>query len=263
MKKNYQNDEFLRKRKERQKKIRKRRAKITLICLLIVLLIMGAILSVTVFFPIKNILASGSNIYTPEQIVDECGIKTGDNLIIVSEEKALDKLRAKLPFVEKVEIERKLPDTINLKVTDAKEYFCYQIKNNYFTVSEDGWVLKKYKEKPDAITLIKIDKVKCKVGTAIEFTETDMQYLCEEITTTLQKYEFSIEYIDITDKVVITAKVDDRFIVNFGSSKDFESKVRHLITTIKNIPENETGKINLSMWDSQNTQGTFVKDEIK
>ena len=79
----------------------------------------------------------------------------------------------------------------------------------------------------------------------------------------MHKYNLSVEYVDVTDKMAIEAKIDGGFIVNFGSSKDFESKVKHLLAMMEEIGENDTGKINLSMWDSQNTQGAFVKTEIK
>lgn len=260
---NYQNDRFLQKRNERQRKMRKRRRKIILIFILVLLLLLGAVLSVTVLFPIKNITASGSKIYSSAQIVNACGIKKDDNLIIVSSSKTLDKLKQKLPFIDTVELERSLPDSINIKVTDAKEYACYKVGGNYFTVSKDGWVLKSYTERPPNLMLIITDKVKCKVGNAIQFTEPDLDKQCDSILNYLKKYNISVDYVDITDKMAIEAKVSGRFLVNFGSIGDFESKVKHLVGMMKEIGQNDTGKINLSMWNSQNTQGSFVKTDIK
>ncbi len=263
MNKNYQNDEFLRKRQERQRKIRKRRAKIILIFFLIILLAVGAVLSVTVLFPIKNISSKGSKVYSEAEIVENCDISIGDNLIALSKDKSLNKLKANLPFVENIEFDRSFPDSLTIKITDAKEHTCYQINKKYYSVSKNGWVLKSYSKKPKDLMLVKSDKVKCKVGTEIEFLDETIKEASFTVADKLNTYKLSIEYVDITDKMSIKAKVEDRFIVNFGSSKDLEAKVKHLKAMIKEIDENSSGKIDLSMWSRQNTQGAFTETKIK
>ena len=263
MKDNYQNDEFLRKRRECQRKIRKRRFKLFLVLFLAILLMATAVLSVTVLFPIKSIMATGSKIYTAGQIIEACGIQIGDNLIMASQDDTLNSLKLRLSFVDSVEFERKFPNTLKIKVTDAKEYVCYKVGKQYFTVSESGWVLKSYTEKPNGIMLIISDKVNCKVGSAIGFSDESVSELCKDITAQLHKHNLSAEYVDVNDKLAISAKINGRFVVNFGTSDNFESKIKHLVAMIKELGEKATGKIDLSMWSSQNTQGTFVKGDIK
>ena len=263
MNKNYQNDEFLRKRQERQRKIRKRRAKIILIFFLILLLVVGAVLSVTVLFPIKDISSKGSKVYTEAEIIENCDINIGDNLIALSKSKSLNKLKANLPFVENIEFKRTFPNSLTLKITDAKEHACYQIDKKYYSVSKSGWVLKSYSKKPKNLMLVKSDKVKCKVGTEIEFSDDTIKETSSTVADTLNTYKLSVEYVDITDKLSIKAKVEGRFIVNFGSSKDLELKIKHLNAMIKEIDKNATGKIDLSMWSRQNTQGAFTETKIK
>ncbi len=260
---NKKNDEFLRKRQERQRKKRKKRVKIFLIIFLVLLLAIGAILSVTVFFPIKNIFAKGSKIYTQYQIINASGIKKGDNLIVASESDALQNLRKKLPFIESVEFERTLPDTLNIIVTDAKEYNCYQIGESYFSVSEGGWVLKTYTEKPSHIPLVICDGVECNVGEKVKFKSDDTKNLYIQITDTLKVYKLKSDNVDITNTLSLKAEIEDRFIVNFGSLKDLEPKVKHLKAMIEEIGEKETGNIDLSMWSRQNPQGAFTKTKIK
>lgn len=263
MNKNYQGDEFLRKRHERQRKIRKKRAKIILILFLILLLVVGAVLSVTVLFPIKKIASKGSKVYTEAEIIENCDIKIGDNLIALSKSKSLNKLKANLPFVENVEFNRTFPDSLTLKITDAKEHACYQADKKYYSVSKNGWVLKSYSKKPRDLMLVISDKVKCKVGTEIEFSDDTIKETSFTVADTLNTYTLSVQYVDITDKMSIKAKVEDRFIVDFGSSKDLESKIKHLNAMIKEIDENASGKIDLSMWSRQNTQGAFTETKIK
>ena len=82
-------DEFIRKRIERQKRIRKRRL-ITLFCFLIVLLLCtGAILCFTVFFPIEKIKIQGNALYTAEEIIKNSDVDVGDNLFSASQKTSI------------------------------------------------------------------------------------------------------------------------------------------------------------------------------
>ena len=78
-------DEFLEKRKARQRKARKKRAITTFIFLMACLVITAVILCLTVFFPIKNITATGSKIYSNAEIVKQSGISVGDNIFTFGE----------------------------------------------------------------------------------------------------------------------------------------------------------------------------------
>lgn len=260
MKKTNVNDEFLRKRKERQKRIRKRRLVISFIIFLILSLVTGVILCFTVLLPIKQIKISGSKLYTTDEIINACGIQNGDNLFAVSESEALEILKANLPFIETLKFKRTLPDTLEITVTEAKEFACYQADGRFYTVSEKGWVLESYDEEPENVFLIICDGVKCTVGSAVEFENDSTHEQAENIIELLQKYDISINNVNITDAVDLRAEIENRFTVSFGTSNDLESKIRHLKSMTQSIDKSKKGYINLSMWSSENSQGTFVEN---
>ena len=263
MKENYKNDDFLRKRKERQKKLRKRRLKVFFTFFIIIALIVGVVLSLTILFPIKNITAKGSKIYTAAQIVDNCGVSVGDNLFTASSSEALKFLKKTLPYIESVEFDRSVPDTLNIKVTDAKEYACYKVGDKYFTVSKEGWTLNSSDKKPQNVVVIINDKVKCKVGSEVVFKEGYSHSEIGNIIDELSRYKFDINYIDVSNAISLKVKIEGRFIVDFGKMQDLGFKLKHLNSMLKEIDKKATGKIDLSMWNSQNTQGTFVQTDIK
>lgn len=263
MKEHYANDEFMQKRTARQLKIRKRRLKIFLICFVVFLLIVGIVLSLTLFFPIKNITAKGSAIYTPEQILTACGVEKGENIFTVSEKKTLETLKTRLPYIETVEFDRTMPDTLNITVTDAKEYVSYKVGAKYYTVSKSGWVLNSYNEQPKGVIQIVCSGAKCKVGTSLGFEEGKSDSKAREIIAELEKNKISIDYVDITETIFMKAKIEGRFIVNLGSSKDLEPKIKHLKTMITKMKKNDEGTIDLSSWNSQNRQGIFKAIDIK
>ena len=228
---------------------------------IVLLILVGVILSLTVLFPINNITAKGSSKYTAEQIISSSGIKTGDNLFISSVK--TDDLREKLPYVESVKVNRTLPDCITITVKDAVPYACYYSDGMYYTVSKLGYVLEALEEKPDSLFEIRASGIKCSLGKAVTFTSKKTEDLIYEIGGYAEDYGLSLGYVDVTDELAITAKAENRFIVNFGTSNFLSNKFAHLSSMIKNIEETKTGKINLSMWTTENTEGTFVAGDIE
>ena len=235
-------DEYIRKRNERRKKIRRRRMIYAFSFLIAILLCVAVILSLTVFFPIELITASGSKIYTNEQILNECEIKTGDNLFAVSEGKTEETLKQKLPYIESIDFVRKLPDTLEIVITDAKEHYCYQIDSLYYTVSDKGWVLSETDTPILGIPVIIGDGVNCKVGSSIEFTDLEQKALVESLAEHLLDMDIDTQIIDVTDMLSIKLKVENRFEVNLGTTNFVVEKIKHLAGMIENIAAEKSGK---------------------
>lgn len=260
MKKAEPRDEFIRKRMERQKKIRKRRLIFTFIFLICLSVCVGIILSLTVFFPIEKIMVSGSKVYEPQQIIKKSGIEIGDNLFTVSKASVEDRLKAKLPYVETVDFDRELPGTLKIKVKDASEYACYFIDDEYYTVSRENWVLEKNDSPPENIFVVTGSKALCNVGSQVKFSDEETKVLMEELIASLSTEKIDINSVDLSNKVEITLKVDSRFTVNLGTSNNITEKIKHLRAMISKISPEKQGKINLSMWSETNTKGTFIEE---
>ncbi len=256
-------DEFIRKRTARQKKLRKRRLKIFFVVLIVFLLLLGAILSLTVFFPIENITASGSAVYNSEQIIESSGIQKGDNLFVVSESVVLSKLKTKLPYIESVKLKRKLMGDIKIFVKDADEYAVILNNGNYYTVSKSGWVLEKSEEPAENIFEILGADTECKVGAEIIYKNAEQKELINRITESLKVEKININFVDISDSLNLQVGVENRFTVLIGSSNNIEEKIKHLRGMIEKISPEKQGKINLSMWTVDNTTATFVEKNDK
>lgn len=258
MKKEIPKDEYLRKRALRRKKIRKRRLLISFFLFIVVALCVAAILCITVLFPIEKIAVSGSKIYTSAAIEKASGIDIGDNLFMVSQSDAEAKIKKDLPYVDSIEIKRKFPDTLTIKVKDAEEFFVFESDNKFYTVSKNGWVLNELSQpNPDLYTIYGVG-VKCKVGAALEYKDINERTIYEEIVGLLEKSNLKINYVDITEKVDIKLGVEDRFEVTLGTANFLEEKIKHLASMCDSIAPEKTGKINLSMWTDGKEQGTFT-----
>lgn len=257
MKREVPRDEFIRKRQERQKKIRKRRIRAFFIIFMILALCVGAVLCLTVFFPIEKVVIKGSKIYSVEEIFENSNIENGDNLFTVNRSKTEERLKSKLPYIDSVTFKRELPGTLNITVKDATEFAVYEVKEQYYTVSKSGWVMKKSSEKPENLICIKGNKIVCKVGAQIVYEDTTQEELIGTILKSLENSKINADFIDTTGKINITLRVEGRFTVDLGNNIFLEEKIKHLAGMIKEMPEENKGKIDLSMWTNDNSRGSF------
>ncbi len=255
-------EEAIKRRQARKRKIRRRRIRTAFITFIILSLIVGVVLCFTVLFPIKNISASGSKLYTAEQLISSSGIKNEDNLLLVNEDKVLEKIRETLHFVDSIKIEKKLPDSLSIVATDAKEYACFKNENSYYTVSKSGYLLKSYEEIPDNTFLIVTDIEKAVLGEQIILKDSNSAELLKTMVNSLEKNGIPINYIDVSDNLNLEIKVCGRFIVNLGTHTNLEKKILHLSGMVDGIDKTKTGRINLSMWTSSKTEGSFVEGSI-
>lgn len=106
-------------------------------CLLIALLAVGTVLSLTVFFRTEVIEASGSGIYSQQEIADASGISAGDNLFLLDSEEIESRITALLPYISSVSVEKTLPKTVKLSVTDASAAYYLENKDGTFILLDD------------------------------------------------------------------------------------------------------------------------------
>ncbi|MBO5321743.1 MAG: FtsQ-type POTRA domain-containing protein [Clostridia bacterium] len=260
MKKEPVRDEFVKKRMERQRKIRKRRLTAFFVIFVILAVCTATVLSFTVFFPIERIDIRGSKIYSAEEILDASKIGKGDNLFALSRGKIETAIKQKLPFVDKIKFERKLPDTLKITVKDAIEIAAFKVKNKYYTVSSSGWVMEENKKAPKNLPLIICD-VGCKVGSEIVFKNEVEKQLLDDFSSSLEGKNIKVNSIDVTRQTALTLELEDRFEVDLGSSNNIPEKISHLTAMMEKISPEKEGKIDLSMWSSTNTKGTFVEQK--
>lgn len=258
-----QMDAFERRRALRQKRIRRRRAFIALWTTLIILLLVGLVLCLTVLFPIEKVSASGSKLYTEKQIVQYSGLNSEDNVFSFSREKTQERLRERLPYVDSAKFELVLPDTVKIKVTDAKEHFAFKKGNSFYVISTSGYVLKKTDELQSDIPNIIGVQGSFKVSKKAAYKEEKKQQILEMALSLFEENKISVQWINLTDTLDIQLKVENRFVVNLGASSELEGKIRHLSGMIKSMDEESTGNINLSMWNSSKKEGSFVRGSIE
>ncbi len=244
--------------KRRRKKIR---VAVLLSSFLILVLCVLAVLCVTVFFPISSISVSGSTLYENSQIIENSGVEIGDKLFGISEKKVRNNLTVRLPYIKNIELKRNLFDNIEIIVTETNDVYCYNQNGKYYTADSDNKILAVFEEKPQGITeIIKTELPQVNIGYTLDIGAENLE-LVGQIHSILARANFKIDSLNISDTSAITAKVEGRFSVNFGTLQDIENKTEHLRGMITSINQGSgtdaTGKINLSVWTSEKREGYF------
>ena len=226
--------------KKKMSRKRKLKKHILTILLAVVVMCVGLVLVFSLFFKINNITISGDKVYSDKMVIEKSGIEIGENLFKISEEKLTEKLSKGLPYIKSVTIERKLPDTMIINVTAAKEVAAITTEKGFVLLDETGKVLDKnasiLKENVAVINNIKLKEYiegETVVLTDKKKTETLIK-LFEAIKNAEMQLLTEIDLKNIND---IKIKYDDRITFAVGSLTNIDTKLARGVAALEK--ENE------------------------
>ncbi len=127
----------------KKKIIRKRKAeRLALLSgLALVVLSIGVALVVAIFFKVDKITIKGDKVYADNEIILQSGIETGDSLVMMNEDKINDILTKNLPYIDKITLDKKLPDSVTITVTATREVVAFQNGAGFVLVDDKGKIL--------------------------------------------------------------------------------------------------------------------------
>ena len=158
------NKQAVHKRRVTQGEMRRRRIRRRILaCVLIFLLvILGAVLSVTVLFKvtdyrIENLDKSqpaDTGIYSEDAILSALGIPLEENMYEFSLKEKERQMALELPYLETIEVRRSLPGTLVVRVKPAVEAYKIRCAGGWAVVSPGMKVLDVRAEEPSGLLLI-------------------------------------------------------------------------------------------------------------
>ncbi len=226
-----------------KKKIRrKRKAKrlALLIGLAIAVISVGIVLVLSVFFKIGTVTIKGDRVYSDKEIVLKSGVEIGENLFRVDEEKLNEKLTKSLPYIDKITLERQLPDTVIINVTATREVAALQAGTGFVLVDHTGKVLDK-----DA-SMLREGVAVVNGITAKSIVEGEPVVLDDESNTNnflelLKAIKESkitlLTEINLTENGEFDLRYDDRITIKVGGVYNLNKKLQRAMAAIEK--ENE------------------------
>ena len=197
-----------------------------------------AVLSLTVFFPIQDIKVKENTVYSAAQILQESGVKKGDNLFRLSKSRVESRLCEKLPYVRSVKLERSLPGTLTLVVEPLDPEYAFVVENGYLLVAEHK-ALEVVDEAPVGIPTVNLP-LQYELGKPIGLSENETSFdrLAKAISDA--KLE-GISRIVFEDASKITLVYEDRLTLEVGTLEDIEKKLKKASQIIESIDGDYNG----------------------
>lgn len=242
-------------KRERETKKRKKknlfRKIIIWICVILAFLAVGTVLSLTVFFHINNVTVSGNSLYSKEEILSQCTIDKGENLFMSDTDKAKQTLEKNLPYIYTAEIKIKLPDTIEIKIKEAKPAYSVKCEDKTYILLDDNFkVLELGAQKSQGI---KISKARIKssiAGETVVFSNSDVGDCLKQIAQTVKENNFTeitaIYSNNISDNYVV---YDNRISFKLGNCDNLEKKIYQGLAACEQLDEsspNVSGTMTIS-----------------
>lgn len=216
----------------KQKNHRKRKIKriMALCAFALAVICAGVALVLTVFFRIDTIQikVDGTRLYGDKEIIACCGVEIGDNLFMVSEKKLNETLTVSMPYIKSVTIERRMPDTLIIKVVSATSAAAIPYGDGYVIIDPDGKVLDNNAPKiPEGIPVVNGFKVTEPVeGQQINISGEGNTEDLLEITKAIRDAGFEdITEIKLVKKGYFQLMYDNRITIKLGPMIDIFEKI--------------------------------------
>ena len=253
--------------KKRKKKRRKGSNRLYYIFLALIAVVVLVVLSLTVLFPIKEITVEGKSRYSAAQIESASEIALDANLFSSDLKDVEDHITSALPYIESVQVQRKLPGTVLLTVKEATVYAQIQNGSDYVLINAAGKCLEILNAPMEGVPVVRGLKVGDVNPGALVTTDenTNQLELLQLLTDAFEKAELSdITVINVADENDLWATYDDRIVMQFGSRAELDEKMAHGIAVLEvRNNDSETGKLNLSRIPNGKKQASFIQCSLE
>lgn len=265
-----------------------KRERFLLQLLTVVAVVLALLFGMSIFFKvgstdgqIPKVYVSGTNKYTPYDVVQAAGIKVGENLLTVRETEVSGRIMEQLPYVTKVRVRIKLPDTVNIEIVETDVTYSVEAADGtWWLIRADGKVLEKTNAAEAELTtkVIGVKLASPVVGEqAVAFEpeqpkpeenqQTDetqatqaTQALqpvitaAEQLTTLLEILQNlesnsiigSVVSVDVSNLNGISLWYGDRYDVYLGDRTRIDFKISSMIAAINQMKSYQTGKLDVS-----------------
>lgn len=196
----------------------------------------GTVLSLTVFFHIDTISVSGNEIYSKDEILAQCPIEIGENLFLSDTKNAKEMLEQNLPYIYNAEITRKLPYTIQIKITEATPQYSIKQDKTYILLDDNFKVLENNAEKAQGILISKAEISSAQPGSEIVFKDSDIGECLKQLAAVVNGNDFSeitsIYSNSIRDNYVV---YENRIVFKLGTCDNLENKIYQGLTACEEL----------------------------
>ena len=256
----------LTKKQELAKKRRKLVFKIIKWLTLIAIIIAGIIYAMlSPIFNIANIEVNGNSKISSESIISLSGLKVGQNIFNFRTSNIVDNIKQNA-YIDSVQINRSLPDTIRITVEERVTTFMLSFGNAYVYINNQGYILEITSEKGEYPLLIGYETPEEDIQEGNRLCTNDLEKLSdilkimEAATSGDNKIRDLITEIDMTDSSDYVLRLDsEKKTVHLGDISNLSTKILWINEFLKSEEGNE-GIIYLNV--NLNTERPYFREKV-
>ena len=219
--------------------------------MLCLVLIVGAIAAaMAVFFKAEKIEVSGNSRYTTRQVVDACGVEQGDNLFFMNKYEVAGRISEALPYVESVSINRKLPESLCIRVTECVCDVVVQQEDKIWLLCQTGKIVDCPEAAPESGAVVTgVTLSQPAVGgplTAAEGSEKALAELRSLLDHLRAKGMLAdVQEIHLEREDCVSFRYLDRLNVEIPWGSDLDYKLDFLAAVVAKLEDYETGTLKM------------------
>lgn len=239
-----------------EKKIRKRRRILKILILIIFISGLSILLFKSEFFNINNVIVENNSFVSAEEVRVLSEVN-GENIFLVKKKKLEGNIQ-KNPYVEGIDIRRKLPSTLVINLREKQIKGIIKFQNTFINIDSNGKMVQVINKFPNGefpliegisveqyapgLNLIEKDKIKQEALVAI-LTVNDYK-----------EFNKKIYSINIADVYNITLKATNGVIIKLGDWTDLSNKLTFVYNVLSNEKvKGKTGTIEVIKLQSEYT----------
>ncbi len=247
---------------------------------IVLAVVLALVLTVSIFFKVGRtvnedqqkvvaVLVSGNDRYTAAQVVEASGIREGESLVGLNRSKIRARILQELPYVSSVRVGIKLPDTVNIEITESSVFYSIEaLDGNWWVMSAEGKILEQTNwldakdhtvcegvriQVPEvgqqAVALEPEPQVDAE-GNTVPVTVTGAQTLemLLQILDILERYGILGEAasVNLTDLSNIQIWYGQQFRIDMGDYEQLEKKIGYAKAAMNELESHRTGVIDVS-----------------
>lgn len=210
---------------------RKQRARfIGTVVLLVVITLAVAFVGYKVLFNITELEVKGDSPYTAEEIFAAAEVSVGDGLYSFSSGGAEERVKAALPYVKSLKVQRHIPDGITFEIETESAVYYAEIYGKIYLMSDSLRILGEAGDADlSSLVWLRLSHVReSKAGFLPVMRDKTAQKYLESIVSSVNKSVLAgrITQIDLRDIYDLNMVCDNKFLLAMGEYDEVDTKLR-------------------------------------
>lgn len=217
-------DRIIQRKKDNAERNRRRRRQIRFILIAVLTAIVLFIFSLSSFFTVDMIEVTGNDHFTGEEIRNIAHAVPGRNILYNAGKTDMISYLEQNPYIKTAEVERRLPSTLVITVTERQQICAFQYDNDYLIMDDEGILLKKTRNKPKITMVEGMVVSKLKLGEEIGTTDSKQFRRILKLMQSMRDADMYFVRVDMNDTKNVGAYIYDNMIVR----TDYDTLVANL-----------------------------------